>query len=145
MSPSNGWRRSWVRGCYARNLKSCNQNQEAGSGPTLGRQKNKTGLFSISCLGRRLGSFREDPGLPFHHAKPVLPKDGPTSRASELPVSCITAWRWTPGRIWTWMGDADPLVHNTLPHRTAPRPSEKGFPGSTKACVFLIVHSFIQQ
>lgn len=52
-----------------------------GASPLTWRHKNKTGLFLISCLGRRTGSFREDPGLPFHHAKPMLPKDGPTARA----------------------------------------------------------------
>lgn len=30
-----------------------------------------------------------------------------------------------------------------FPHKMAARPSEKGYPGSTKAHVFLIIHSFI--
>lgn len=56
---------------------------------THGGHENGTGLLSISCRGRGGGSFREDPRLPVHRAKPPLPKDGPVQRGQDCqqPVS----------------------------------------------------------
>lgn len=79
-----------------------------GAGPTCWRQKNKTRLFSTSSLGRGKGSFREDPGLPFPHGKPMLPQDGPGSRPVRtasilshcLAVNTRSRTQGRPGLAW---------------------------------------------
>lgn len=119
---------------------------KAKSRPTCWRHKNKTRLFLISCLGRGKGGFREDPGLPFHHAKPILPKDGPGSRAvrtASILSLCLApnTRSWAQGRIWTCIGEChrpSGLAH--LPAGQYTDRSEKGQPSSTKAHVFLAVH-----
>lgn len=63
--------------------------QEAG--PPPGGLHARLGLFLISWLGTAKGSFREDPGLPFHHAKPTLPRDGPASRTVRT-ASILCVW-----------------------------------------------------
>lgn len=79
------------------------------------------------------------------------PRTGLCPGQSELPVSCLTAWHWTQeaelqgesGLVWedaTGHG-----THSTLPTERLPARSEKDRPGSTKAHVFLVIRSFIQQ
>lgn len=118
---------------------------KARHAPTQQRHKNKPQLFLISCFGRDKGSFREDPGLPFHHAKPELPKDGPVSRAVRT-ASILSHYLAQEAGPWRESGLAgrdatDHLTHSTLFQRAATRPY--WFHKST--CIFspLLIHSAI--
>lgn len=79
------------------------------------------------------------------------PRTGPCPGQSELPVSCLTAWHWTQEAELqgesglAWEDATGRGTHSTLPIERLPECSEKGRPGSTKAHVFLVIHSFIQQ
>lgn len=88
---------------------------KAKSRPTCWRHKNKTRLFLTSCLGRGKGNFREDPGLPLHHAKPMLPKDGPVSRAVRT-ASILSVWHRTLEA--GLKGESGPASENTAGHLT---------------------------
>jgi hypothetical protein len=135
----------WPKVPTIRSREECGLLGNARSAPTHWRHKNKTGLFSISCLGRGKGSFREDPGLPFHHAKPALPKDGPMSkevRTASILSHCLALEagpQWESGLAWE---DAtDHLTHSTLLQRTAP--GLCWFHKSTCIFSYLLSHSAI--
>lgn len=145
---------------FPSNPKSYNDNQRKsvclhrqGAGPTCWRHKNKTRLFSTSSLGRGEGSFREDPGLPFHRGKPTLPRDGPGSRplrTASILSHCLAlnARSRTQGRIRTRVGGEarGHVTHSTPPRSTGPRPRQEGPSWFHKsACIFRssFIHSAV--
>lgn len=118
-------------------------------GPLTGGIKTSLGYFRSLVLAEARVAFGKTQG--FHSTIPSqhCPRVGQCPGQSELPVFCLTVWHWTqeaglrgePRLVWE-----DAAGHLTqLPAEQPPDHSEKGYPGSTKAHVFLAIVSFIQQ